>query len=204
MPVASLVDLQAIFVRDTGETMSRVMQQHRCNRREIERLAGMTQPDMLRNATGPEISLAELRRVYDAELSRPTESAIAGLLIGTLCDAPSRKLSAVRTFALSVALPRDELGEPLKRCRVTGARTLSGAIQRVLGDAAVFEILEEIRVNGPKGFAILQFKGGVDACFLVSQPAGPAFQPHHGISRVRSITPDKLRGLFDKLAGTGK
>jgi len=203
MRVKKIADLEAVFAVTTGEPMRSVTEQHRCSRRELERLARMTPAELLENAPVREMGLDYTRNLFK-EFERDEPTAFAVLLIGSLCDAPSRRLSGVRSWAFMLAPPRGERGEPLTNCPLTGARCFGGAIIHLLTDAQTFKAAASITVNGPRGFAIIANRDGRESHFMVGQPAGSAFDHKRRIKRVRSIDVSALGDVFNGIAGSGK
>jgi len=193
-----LVEAQAELADAIGESMNTMLEV----RRYAKKLAETRQE--LKNMPVRELGwdwfrarTAEFRQTANGPGS-PT--AIVHDAIALLTDAPTRRLSAIRSWAEMYAVPAGDDLRALDACPVTGAPCFGAAFMRVLTDKALFDQTRVITVVGDRGVALIEFTDGRDARFRAGMPLGPAFRPGRGIQRLRSIEVPKLRRLFNLLA----
>jgi hypothetical protein len=194
-----VADVQALFAVVACEPMGHILEMRRAGRRVREKLADVSEMELLQHLPVREKGVAcaramvrEFRRKPGDDPSAYNPSMFVYDLIGMLTDADSRAASARRAWGLCFALPVDGDVD-----RVTGSAFLSAALVRLLTDEAIFAEGRQITVLGDQGAALIEWTGERVSRFRAT---GPEFNPARAIVRARSIEVPKLRKIFDVLA----
>ena len=191
MKAVALHEFQADLARSVGEPVNTLHEIRRFNKRLAE-----TRHE-LKNMPVRELGwdwfrarTAEFRQTAGGPCS-PT--AIVHDALALLTDAPSRRLTATRSWALMFAVPAGDELRALPACPVTNTLCFGAAFMRVLTDEGLFHQARVITVVGDRGVALIEFTDGRDARFRAGMPLGPCFAPGRSIANLRSIEVDKLR-----------
>jgi hypothetical protein len=134
-------------------------------------------------------------RAWDAPYgSNLSPCGSAWLITGMMTEAPSRKAASRRAFAIHFAPFMDGVGNA---CPVTGEEFFGGAFVRLLTDETVFARAREITVAGDQGVATIQWRDGQVSRF---EAVGPDFDADQVLVSWRSLSVERLRPVFDRLA----
>jgi len=159
--------IQNVVAAALNDAPTRIADDYNAVRHEQIRLSGLDIRDVLKSLQHQERSREFILSLLD-EFARDDPTAFAMTLLMSLIHARSRRIGAMRCWALMCSLPAGEKLVALNECPYLGVRSFGAGLIKILTDPQTSAETRVISVDGPRGIALIEMTDGRAAKFSPS------------------------------------